>query len=109
MGANERFARQIAHLSEPDVLAKFESDKGGPDITPESYLSNYGGEPGGSRPDLYERVCADLGVQPRRDAVYVSPERLRSTAESVLNSHRADGDISLGDTIDLAELVLEYL
>lgn len=111
MGAHERFRAQIAHLSEPDVLAKFEQDKGDADmgITPESYLVDYGGAPGGSRPDLYERVCHDIGVVPRFDAMYVTPERLRNTAESVLRAYRADGDVPLGDTIDLAELVLEAM
>lgn len=109
MGAHERFRAQIAHLNEPDVLARFANDKGGPDVTPESYLTDYGGAPNGPRPDLYQRVCDDIGVQPRWSAVYVDADRVRRLAESVLHAYKADGDVPLGDTVDLAELVLEYL
>lgn len=103
MGAQERFQLQIAHLNEPDVLARFTEDKGGPDITPESYLIDYGGAPGGSRPDLYERVCYDLCIDPRIHATYVTPESIRVLAENVLRSN------SIGEALILAELVLEML
>jgi hypothetical protein len=66
MNRTERTAAQIAHLMEHQ--ADFEKEKG-PNVT--EYMYDYGDY---ANWDLYQRVCDDLGIEPRPEICHPNPE-----------------------------------
>lgn len=106
MSAEDRFQRQVAHLSEPDILPRFIENGG--DEDPAEYLSDGGGAPGGDKPYLYEFVCADLKIKPRTDAVYLEKSELTELAQTMVSAHVGKFAISSGDALKLARMVIDY-
>lgn len=99
MTAQERFERQVAHLSDPAILPLFQKNNA---EDPREYLIDYGDDP-----YIYEFVCSDLGIEPREDAKYIEPADIRALAESLRDSKAAGFAYSDIDTARLVDLVLE--